>query len=114
MEISGEDHWLAGRIRIDRATELAVVVPTVAGIAWGLLASVAIRHSGYHEPPSSIQRFVGAHTLGPHRLGYETSLDDEVSVRESGRPDALRPWLREIEADAFAEGCLLPTWSARW
>ena len=114
VEISGEDHWLDGRFRIDRATELAVVVPTVAGIAWGLLASAAIRHSGYHEPPSSIQRFVAAHTLGHHRLGYETSLDDEVSIRESGRPDAPRPRLREIEANAFAEGCLLPTWRVRW
>lgn len=60
--------------------------------------------------PFAIQRFTAAHELGHHCLGHESSLDDEITLRESGGPNAARSDLREIEANAFATGFLLPKW----
>ena len=60
--------------------------------------------------PLAVQRFIAAHELGHHCLGHEGSLDDEITLRESGGPDAARPDLREVEANAFATGILLPKW----
>ena len=60
--------------------------------------------------PLANQRFIAAHELGHHCLEHEGSLDDEITLRESGGPDAARSDLREIEANAFATGFLLPRW----
>ena len=58
--------------------------------------------------PLSIQRFTAAHELGHHCLGHEAGLDDEITLRESGASDSARSDLREVEANAFASGFLLP------
>lgn len=60
--------------------------------------------------PLAIQRFTAAHELGHHCLEHEASLDDEITLRESGGPDSARSDLREVEANAFALGFLLPKW----
>lgn len=60
--------------------------------------------------PLAIQRFTAAHELGHHCLGHEAGLDDEITLRESGAPDSARSDLREVEANEFASGFLLPKW----
>lgn len=60
--------------------------------------------------PLAIQRFTAAHELGHHCLEHAAGLDDDITLRESGGPDAARSDLREVEANAFASGFLLPKW----
>lgn len=60
--------------------------------------------------PLAIQRFTAAHELGHHCLEHEASVDNDITLRESGGPDSARSDLREVEANAFATGFLLPKW----
>lgn len=60
--------------------------------------------------PLAIQRFTAAHELGHHCLEHETSVDNDITLRESGGPDSARSDLREVEANALAAGFLLPQW----
>lgn len=60
--------------------------------------------------PLAIQRFTAAHELGHHCLEHEASVDNDITLRESGEPDSARSDLREVEANAFATGFLLPKW----
>ena len=60
--------------------------------------------------PLAIQRFTAAHELGHHCLEHQASIDDEITLRESGGPGLTQSTLREVEANAFAAGFLLPKW----
>ena len=61
-----------------------------------------------------VQRFTAAHELGHHVLKHGRSLDGDDILRRPPLGEAAGRDARELEADAFAAGFLLPRWLIAW
>src|SRR5262249_44157112 len=62
------------------------------------------------QRPLPVQRFTGAHELGPLYMHHQPSLDDDNILRRSPFGTSGQHNRQEREADAFASMFLTPAW----
>ena len=114
-ELNSRDRWeqTGGRIDVFAAIDhynLPLMFQPLEGLLGAYLVNPAPGILINTKRPLSVRRYTAAHEFGHFRLNHAPSIDEEDMISRS--PYASRAGYdeREIEADAFAIGFLLPQW----